>query len=262
MGYAANLINKLAKKFSLKKYLEIGVRDGETFLNVSMPYKVAVDPLFKFDVSKYSDDSSAFFTETSDVFFEKLNDRIVNKELFESYNERNFDIIYIDGLHTFDQSYKDFRNSIKFINKNSIIIMDDTLPRDPYSSIPNFEKSLFYRKMANVGDDPWHGDVFKTIFAIHDYHKLFSYTTNITTGYAKTIIWQTKKESSRKKIFPSLRNILSLSYFDMLDLASVLVPLEEEKAIEMIYKEIGRSIYYKSVDYSKIIFPLTFASYC
>ena len=38
-------------------------------------------------------------------------------EFFES-NKKNFDIIFIDGLHEYDQVKRDIKNSIKFLNKD------------------------------------------------------------------------------------------------------------------------------------------------
>lgn len=255
MSVTSNYINLLAQKFSFSKYLEIGVRDGSTFCNVDTPHKTAVDPHFAFNTENHISDQISYFSETSDEFFKNLPKRLMEKPFNLNNQEKDFkfDIIYIDGMHTFKQSYKDFRNVINYIHDNSIIIFDDTLPRDPYSAVPNQAKSLFYRRMANIDDDPWHGDVYKTIFAIHDFHPEFCYATNISTGYPQTIVWKNPTAQARRYRFNSMSDIMALSYFDMLDNASFLVPLQFNEIFPLIGSYIDPNDYKNKVDYSKII---------
>lgn len=258
MSATSRYINILAAKYSFNRYLEIGVRDGATFCNVKMPHKTAVDPYFAFNTETHTSDLILYFSETSDEFFKNFPKRF-REEPYISYaqdKDFKFDIVYIDGMHTFEQSYKDFRNVINYIHDNSIIIFDDTLPRDPYSAVPDQAKSLFYRRMANIDDDPWHGDVYKTIFAIHDFHSEFCYATNISTGYPQTIVWKNPTCNVRKRRFNSMINIMSLSYFDMLDNASLLVPLQFDEIIPLIGNYIVPTDYKEKLDYSKIIPPV------
>ncbi len=251
MSVTSNFINILAEKYSFRRYLEIGVRDGATFCNVEMPHKTAVDPNFVFDTSKHTSELITYYNETSDEFFDKFPDRRMQKPYynFNLNKDFKFDIIYIDGMHTFEQSYTDFRNTINYIH--------DTLPRDPYSAVNNQEKSLFYRRLANIAQDPWHGDVYKTIFAIHDLHPDFCYATNITTGYPQTIVWRNKQNIQRKRHFNSMLNIMSMSYFDMLDNAYLLVPQQFNDILPLIGSYVDVEGYKNKVDYSKIIPPLT-----
>lgn len=156
MSATSNYINILAQKYGFNRYLEIGVRDGATFCNVKMPHKTAVDPNFVFNTKAHSGQYISYYDETSDEFFANLPERLKQDTFtsFDKNSEFKFDIVYIDGMHTFEQSYRDFRNVIQYIHNNSIIIFDDTLPRDPYSAVNDHAKSLFYRRLANVGDDP------------------------------------------------------------------------------------------------------------
>lgn len=48
-------------------------------------------------------------------------------ENFFLKNNKNFDVIYIDGSHYYDDVKKDYNNSIKSLNKNGILICDDFL---------------------------------------------------------------------------------------------------------------------------------------
>ena len=40
-------------------------------------------------------------------------------------NQKNFDVIYIDGYHKAAQVFKDFKNSWKILKKGGIMIFDD-----------------------------------------------------------------------------------------------------------------------------------------
>ena len=96
----------LKKKIENCKYLEIGCFDNKAFDTVPLPIdqKIGVDPL-----------RGGTHRMTSDEFFKDNN-------LF-------FDVIFIDGLHTYEQCSKDVINSMKFLNKDGIIILHDMLPR-------------------------------------------------------------------------------------------------------------------------------------
>ena len=96
----------LKKKIEDCKYLEIGCFDNKAFDTVPLPIdqKIGVDPL-----------RGGTHRMTSDEFFKE--------------NSLFFDVIFIDGLHTYEQCSKDVINSMKFLNKDGIIILHDMLPR-------------------------------------------------------------------------------------------------------------------------------------
>lgn len=118
----AERINEIASKISLQSYLEIGVQEGITFNKIhKIPYKVAVDPVFRLEYKKYESENVKFFETTSDIFFQT--------------NEIKFDIIFLDGLHEFKQTLRDFINALEFSHEKTIIIIDDVYPNDIYSSL-------------------------------------------------------------------------------------------------------------------------------
>ena len=107
-SFIALAIAKIIKKkdFSECNYLEIGVFDNKSFSAVPLPMsqKIGVDPL-----------RGGTHRMTSDEFFKK--------------NEMYFDVVFIDGLHSYEQCTKDCINSMKFLNEDGIIIFHDMLPR-------------------------------------------------------------------------------------------------------------------------------------
>lgn len=100
-----NIINAIAKKIDAKSYLEIGTREGSNFDAIDVLMKVGVDPDPK---------AKAHFHCTSDEFF--------------VYNRDKFDLIFVDGLHHFNQVYRDINNALKVLNEGGYIVCHDMNP--------------------------------------------------------------------------------------------------------------------------------------
>lgn len=98
------VINNLINKTQKKRYLEIGCDLNQVFDKIYANKKVGVDP-----------ERGGNIRSTSDVFFKS--------------NSEIFDVIFIDGLHEYEQIRKDVINSLKFLDKNGYIILHDLLPR-------------------------------------------------------------------------------------------------------------------------------------
>ena len=137
------IINHLIQKNNYKSYLEIGVQTGMHFKNIKCAKKVGVDP-----------DSRARATHvlTSNNFF--------------AQNKDFFDIIFIDGLHWYEQVYKDFTNSLLFLNEGGRILFHDFLPTHKAHQLRH---QVF---------PAWNGDSWKAIAPIR---KNFSETCEIYT---------------------------------------------------------------------------------
>ena len=70
---------------------------------------------------------------------------------FFSNNKKKFDLIFIDGLHEYQQVRKDILNSIKCLKEGGFILVHDCLPRSiSAQAVPRFR---------NI----WTGDVWKAI---------------------------------------------------------------------------------------------------
>ena len=87
---------------------------------------------------------------TSDEFFLNNNDK--------------FDIIFIDGLHQYEQVIKDVKNSLNCLTKNGIILLHDCLPR-----------TLWNQVYPRINSD-WNGDVWKAIVECRTYENIDTYT--------------------------------------------------------------------------------------
>lgn len=121
-------INQFLALFDAPSYLEIGVSEGETFFAVKAQRKVAVDPKFRFPFDRaIKENASCTFHEVaSDIYF---SDWIGPSEVFQ--------VIYLDGLHTFEQTLRDFTNAIRFLAPDGVIIIDDIVPNSYQSGLPD-----------------------------------------------------------------------------------------------------------------------------
>jgi SAM-dependent methyltransferase len=97
------LLNLLVETNSYKSYLEIGCAYDECFNRIVAPNKTGVDPV-----------RGGTIRATSDDFF--------------STNTSTFDLIFIDGLHHYEQVIKDFENARKCLNPGGTIVLHDCNP--------------------------------------------------------------------------------------------------------------------------------------
>jgi hypothetical protein len=143
-------------------YLEIGVSTNAVFntIPLSLNNKIGVDPF-----------SGGTHRMTSDNFFKK--------------NKKKFDVIFIDGLHTYKQCQKDFLNSINSLNNDGIIIFHDFLPRNHTEGSP----------IRNSKD--WCGDIWKLAVEINQSLEKDFVIVNIDMGVG---LFKPKKKFMYKKI--------------------------------------------------------------
>ena len=163
LGHSARRLNKLASGMQFcHSYLEIGVAQGLTLEQVRVKERVGVDPHPQFDVSQLPKGVS-FNQMESDQYFETVNRRAP------------YDLVFLDGLHVWSQTYKDLINAIHICQPTSIILIDDVVPDDELSAYPDWAAALALKDAAGFTDGRWHGDVFKVILAIQRFHPELSF---------------------------------------------------------------------------------------
>lgn len=193
---APRRINEIARRVGARSYLEIGVQAGKTFFNVDIPVKVAVDPNFLFDYKEHASGGVIFYNCTSDDFFSSVD------------SIPNFDIVFLDGLHTFDQTYRDFCNALLFTHDRSIIIIDDTVPNDYYSSLRSQSSCVLRRRREAPGSTigEWRGDVYKVTLLLTLFHGSLGFITANDEGPAQTIVWRKHGYPNLSKVYPPTIN--------------------------------------------------------
>jgi hypothetical protein len=177
----AEVINYFVKRFDYKRYLEIGVDAGATFNVVDAPDKTAVDPHFKIARDLLHGVS---FEMTSDAFFDDNPGAV-------------FDLIFIDGLHIFEQSLRDLTRSLSRLSKGGLILMDDCYPSDYLASLRDLALCQRAKTLEGATDRNWMGDVYKTLLFIDDYFDDLSlcYVRN-TLGIAA--IWREPRKLAKR----------------------------------------------------------------
>tara|TARA_B100000795_G_C22782768_1_gene433163 strand:- start:1317 stop:1925 length:609 start_codon:yes stop_codon:yes gene_type:complete len=139
------LLNHLVDTYNVVNYLEIGVFTGECISNVKAEHKDGVDPGYEGIVHP-----KVNYPVTSDKFFE-----------FIDGHDIKYDLIFIDGLHHYNQVKKDIENSLKHLQPNGIIMMHDCNPL-------TYESQIVPRNCVT-----WHGDVWKAYVEFKQTHPQF-----------------------------------------------------------------------------------------
>ena len=184
-----DMIEYLIKKNNYKKYLEIGCDQNQLFSRINIQNKVGVDPA-----------SGGNVRETSDNFFEK------NKDMF--------DIIFIDGLHIYEQVKRDILNSIKYLNDEGVILIHDCLPDSmAKQAVPRYKMQ-------------WNGDVWKAIVDLRQNADLEIFTCEIDQGIG---IIKKNKNTSILKIDKPIQKLKFKDYYKNYKNYMRIISLEEFK---------------------------------
>jgi hypothetical protein len=163
------IVQEIIQKKNFKSYLEIGCFDDELFNHINCQFKIGVDPV-----------SGGTIRKTSDQFFKD--------------NNYNFDCIFIDGLHEYNQVKKDIMNSLNFLNQEGIILIHDCLPNN------------FYAQATPRCQYEWNGDVWKAIVEFRTRKEIDVYTCYADYGIGvilkrqnKNLLTYPKKDYSKLK---------------------------------------------------------------
>lgn len=159
-------------------YLEIGVHSGWTLENITATRVVGVDPEPRFDLNHLPLHVECHRT-TSDDYFANIC-------------KTQFDVIFLDGLHTWQQTYRDLINGLSRLNKGGAILIDDTLPVDAVSAIPDQLESYRQRREAGIPGGPWHGDVWKLLLLLELGHPELQWRTIASGGNGQTLLWRSQ----------------------------------------------------------------------
>jgi hypothetical protein len=166
------LIQKVIEHKKFDSYLEIGCANNENFDKIIIKKKTGVDP-----------NSGGNVKMTSDAFF--------------SINKLLFDIIFIDGLHTYKQVKKDINNSLQFLKEGGVIFVHDCLPR-----------SIFEQAVPRC-QFRWTGDVWRAFIEIRTLENLDSCVCYADMGLGIII---KRKNSNQLKI--NLKNFSKIKFKD------------------------------------------------
>jgi len=158
------LIQEVFKKTNFKNYLEIGCHKGLSFLPIKARYKFAVDPQFQIPTTRKLKWLSRVPYNINNKYFEETSDDFFLKREAQLKKIKQLDVVLIDGLHTYRASLKDVLNSLKYLNKQGMIIMHDCYPPFKAAALPTDNyPSPEEQKGVEGWTGQWCGDVWKTI---------------------------------------------------------------------------------------------------
>ncbi len=202
----AKIVQALLDLFEHPRYLEIGVFEGATFTAVRSALKTGVDPTFRFDWRAESEAPEVTLVQsTSDKFFASLEHR------------QRFDVVYVDGLHDYEQVLRDVLSALTHLGDGGIIVISDVLPTSYAASLPAAESHL--AKSHHHDDDPaWMGDAYKVAFFIDAFLPQFSFATAAETS--QLVCWYEPRDVvERDAAWPSGRTYIdTIRYRDMYNL--------------------------------------------
>ncbi len=126
-----NILIHIAELFNYESYLEIGINlPQECFDLIPCDHKISVDP---------NPNSKANYIMSSNEFWEMM-----------STERYYYDLIFIDGNHTYQQSKIDLKEALKNLSPKGTIVLHDVKPWNEDSQrIPRISQQ-------------WNGDVWKT----------------------------------------------------------------------------------------------------
>ena len=187
-----SFISAATHKFNDCRYLEIGCDNNICFKSIPVINKIGVDPVRGGNIKN-----------TSDNFFNN--------------NEKRFDVIFIDGLHIYEQCRKDVINSLKVLNKNGFIFLHDMIPRNWLEeNVPRLQPI-------------WSGNVWKVALELIKTKGIDFFIINADHG-----IGVIKKEKKNVVYHDDYENIKNLKFKDFLNLNENIKYIEAEHAYKLI----------------------------
>ena len=142
---------RVALNPNIKSYLEVGVNSGHSLLNVLQNSR-SIKKVLLFDINhhKYVEPAVKYITNKFphiDINFIKGDS---TKTIPNTNVDQTYDLIHIDGGHSFDVAYADIKNCKKFAHKNTLLIIDDCHYNKKESCLGGAVKKAIKDNIINV----------------------------------------------------------------------------------------------------------------
>lgn len=202
------VIRNIIEKKRDVAFLEIGVAYGNVIFQVNASRKIGVEPYplkGNFLGERIETNPISFYQQTSNAFFRRTACKILLD---------GADVIFVDGLHSYEQALRDVEN-MGYLKADGVIIMHDCNPLSFATAYPirkSFDEAL---RLAKYGEIPgwngcWNGDVWKALVHLRIAHNdLNIFTLDLDWGL--DIITKSKSRVKKAK-FCSLRTLKNFDY--------------------------------------------------
>lgn len=209
-------------------YLEVGVCEGSTFRHIRAARKVAVDPAFAPGVLDELRPQAGVEAHevTSDAYFGTIA------------GERRFDVIYLDGLHTFEQTLRDLLNALVRLKDPGVIVIDDVYPDSYHGSLPDRERTRLIMRHTEASSRKWMGDVYRLTFFIDSFAQQLSYRMT-SNNHGQLIVWRKARPSVAERSVEAVARMPFEQIFVEPE-AQRRAPLEE--IVAEVARDLGRAI--------------------
>lgn len=189
---SARRLNFLAKHIGERiHYLEIGLDRGRTFEAVKAHRKIGVDPEIGFLLDSVPSNSEIVL-KTSDEFF-------------RSYTGKSFSLVFLDGLHEAQQTYRDLINSLNLLKPGGIIVVDDVSPKNEASALPQQNAAKTAVLDHGLRDYGWFGDVYKVVGAIAHHHpELQCELVGSESAHVQALVWRKNPQTVGYQVRPEV----------------------------------------------------------
>ena len=190
-----SFITVATQQFDECRYLEIGCDNNICFKSIPVIGKIGVDP-----------NKGGNIKDTSDNFFKN--------------NKNRFDVIFIDGLHIYEQCRRDVINSLKVLDKNGYIFLHDMTPRNwAEENVPRLKNTL------------WTGDIWKVAIELSKTKGIDFFVINADMG-----VNMLKKKEDNITYHDEFKKLKDLKFKDFLILNESISYIDAEEGIKIIKK--------------------------
>lgn len=201
------IVNDLIARRNYQTYLEIGVEYPENFFDkiaVLDDNKLGVDPAPK-GLRKN------ILLTTSDDYFERHN------------GGKKFDVVYVDGLHTFEQTDKDIANALSVLNEGGVVVIDDAFPKDD----GKVKGKWLARPLSEYKwPEAWMGGAWKAVWK-HFHESGFECAT-VDIEHGQAIIDTSRKRDGRKVKIKKFDASADFDYFEA-NVKNIIRPISVEE---------------------------------
>ncbi|HEY2636606.1 MAG TPA: class I SAM-dependent methyltransferase [Solirubrobacteraceae bacterium] len=195
------LVQACLDMFEAPRYLEIGLFRGVTFRAIEAAEKVGVDPDLQYLEFAPADagPNATIHEVTSDDYFGQVADP----------GER-FDVVFLDGLHSFEQTMRDLHNALAFTGPRGIIVVDDVYPSSFAAALPVYEQFRRVRNTLHIESGAWMGDVYRLLFFLETFHQELTYRT-VAEDYGQMVVWRQRRPAVEER---SVEAVARMTYDD------------------------------------------------
>jgi hypothetical protein len=221
------VIQRAINILGARRYLEIGVSDGLCFCALTAPEKIGVDPISPSPavLIEMRRPGVSYLALPSDDFFQQAAPQVLADGV---------DVVFIDGLHTYAQAYRDCINSLNYLNRGGLIILHDCLPSSESEArvAENLEDAI--RLNGGPAWRPWVGDVWKAIVRLRATHSDLQ-TCVLHCDYGIGLVYRARNSS---KLSHQVAQINAMTYADLANDATRLLGLGKPWGLMTVLKKL------------------------